>query len=332
MCANSTSTKTLSHHPVAEIFPMMDDEQYEALKADIAEQGVQSSGLLYQGKVLDGRNRYRACQELGIEMDWMEVELGEDADSFDPLQYVLTHNLHRRHLSTSQRAMVAARARDIYDKQAKERQKRKPAGSVPENLPEQKTDARDAAGKAVGVSGKSVDFATTVIERGSEELQRAVDAGEVSVSKAAKSITKANTEKQEQPLHERRDRVGNVLTYEQEQVFDYGLFIGNIVRKLKEATNRASHVKKTPAGNFLNLRRFRAVIKEAESLLNATVPFAVCPYCEGRKCMTCGETGMVPKEVYEGWKAKNEKPGTTTKTRTNGNSKVVGKKREAAGQ
>ncbi len=55
--------------------------------------------------------------------------------------------------------MCAARARDIYEQQAKERQKRKPADSVPENLPEQKTDARDAAGKAFGVSGKSVDHA-----------------------------------------------------------------------------------------------------------------------------------------------------------------------------
>ena len=51
--------------------------------------------------------------------------------------------------------MVAARARGMYDEAAKERQKRKPADSVPENLPEQKRDARDAAGKALGVSGKT---------------------------------------------------------------------------------------------------------------------------------------------------------------------------------
>ena len=54
--------------------------------------------------------------------------------------------------------MVAARARGMYDEAAKERQKRKPADSVQENLPEQNQQARDAAGKALGVSGKSVDF------------------------------------------------------------------------------------------------------------------------------------------------------------------------------
>ena len=67
--------------------------------------------------------------------------------------------------------MVAARVRGIYDKQAKDRMK---AGggdkkSGMENLPHPiggASTARDAAGKAVGVSGKSVDYATRVLERG----------------------------------------------------------------------------------------------------------------------------------------------------------------------
>ncbi len=55
--------------------------------------------------------------------------------------------------------MVGARAREWYDRQAKERQKRKPASTVPANLPEQKGDARDQVAKLVGVSGKSIDYA-----------------------------------------------------------------------------------------------------------------------------------------------------------------------------
>lgn len=75
---------------------------------------------------------------------------------------VLSLNLHRRHLTPSQLSMVAARVRAIYDKQAKERQRAAGGNkSVPANLPEApKADARDLAGKAVGVSGKSVDYAT----------------------------------------------------------------------------------------------------------------------------------------------------------------------------
>ncbi len=70
---------------------------------------------------------------------------------------------HRRHLTVSQAAMCAARAREIYEREAKERQQStlKQNATVPANLPERsKADARDAAGKAFGVSGKSVDHAT----------------------------------------------------------------------------------------------------------------------------------------------------------------------------
>jgi hypothetical protein len=82
--------------------------------------------------------------------------------------------------------MVAARAREYYDQQARERQKRKPKDSVQENLPEQKGQSRDKAAAAVGVSGKSVDFATKVLRKGTPELIEAVDAGQLAVSKAAR--------------------------------------------------------------------------------------------------------------------------------------------------
>lgn len=70
--------------------------------------------------------------------------------------------------------MCAARAREIYERQAKDRQK---LGR--ENLPDpdQQGRARDKAGKAFGVSGKSVDHASRVIEKGIPELAKAVDEG-----------------------------------------------------------------------------------------------------------------------------------------------------------
>ena len=87
-----------------------------------------------------------------------------------------------RHLTASQRAMVAGRARGIYDEQAKERQKeageKYHTGSkkVPVKVPEpSKGDARDLAGKAAGVSGTYVDRATRVIERAVPEVNKALD-------------------------------------------------------------------------------------------------------------------------------------------------------------
>ena len=97
---------------------------------------------------------------------------------------------YRCHLDTSQKAMVAARAKGMYEREAKERQrirKGKQAGASVKNsaqLNGQKS--RDAAGKAVGVSGFSVDAATKVLKKGAPELQEAVDKGTIKVSTAAR--------------------------------------------------------------------------------------------------------------------------------------------------
>jgi superfamily I DNA and/or RNA helicase len=82
-------------------------------------------------------------------------------------------------------AIAAAKTREFYDKRAKERQKRKPADSVPENLPEQNGDSRDEAGKAFGVSGRLVDYASKVLKKGTPELIRAVEQNQIAVSTAA---------------------------------------------------------------------------------------------------------------------------------------------------
>ena len=91
-------------HPVATIFPEMSQEEFENLKADIEANGQRESIVYWNQMLIDGRHRLRACQELMIEP--MECELEPDAD---PVAYALSCNLHRRHLSTTQRSSVAAK-------------------------------------------------------------------------------------------------------------------------------------------------------------------------------------------------------------------------------
>jgi len=89
-------------HPIANIFPMMGEEELGELADDIMLNGLHQPIVLYQGQILDGRNRYQACELAGIEPDCTEYE-GDD-----PLGYVLSLNLHRRHLTASQRAALGA--------------------------------------------------------------------------------------------------------------------------------------------------------------------------------------------------------------------------------
>lgn len=87
------------HHEAADAFPMMDAKRYEELKADIEKQGLRVPITLCDGKILDGRNRNKACEELGIEAK-CEVFTG------DPWAYVWSLNGERRDLVADQRYLI----------------------------------------------------------------------------------------------------------------------------------------------------------------------------------------------------------------------------------
>ena len=92
-------------HEYADMFPEISGEDYERFKDDIARNGLRSPIVLSGGKILDGRNRYRACLALGIEPEFVEFEGGDD----EQREFVISENINRRHLTESQRAMIAAR-------------------------------------------------------------------------------------------------------------------------------------------------------------------------------------------------------------------------------
>lgn len=164
------------------IFPMMSDEDFQELKRSIQTNGQLMPIELWQGRLIDGRNRLKACRELMLEPKFRALE---ELPCGSVVEYVAAANLHRRHLSASQRAMVAARMRAVYDAAARERRAHRPGAQavVPFG------NARDQAGSLVGVSGRSVDSATKVLREGDEALVRACDDGIVSVATAARLAT-----------------------------------------------------------------------------------------------------------------------------------------------
>ena len=91
-------------HPYADILPLLEGQAFDSLVADIRANGLLEPITIYEGQILGGRSRYRACEAAGIKPQFLEF------DGDDPLGFVLSLNLQRRHLSEAQRAMVAARS------------------------------------------------------------------------------------------------------------------------------------------------------------------------------------------------------------------------------
>lgn len=168
---------TLEYHPLAKIFPLIDGTQFDDLVTDIRQHGVREPIWLYEGQIIDGRNRHRASAIAGVDCPMREY-LGDD-----PVSFVVSLNLKRRHLDESQRGMVAA-------KLAKLPPHRPVKGA---NL---HPSAADAA-KLLNVSERTVKTARSVEEHGAPELVAAVERGAISVSAAADIATKPQEQQRE---------------------------------------------------------------------------------------------------------------------------------------
>jgi hypothetical protein len=171
-------TKKFEFHDVANLFPMLDADELKALATDIFENGQREPITLFEGKILDGRNRYVACVDAGVEPLFTEYK-GQH-----PIDYVVSLNLRRRHLDESQRAMVAAKLANLSDGQRADRV----ASSI--DLP--------TAAKMLNVSESSIKRAKTVQREADAEIVRAVESGEISVSAAAQFAKLSKEEQAEQ--------------------------------------------------------------------------------------------------------------------------------------
>jgi hypothetical protein len=176
-------------HPAAELFPLMEGEEFESLVASIKEQGLREAiWVTADGQLLDGRNRVRACHAAGIEPTRRTFTGG------DPVAFVMALNMERRHLTVGQRALVALKLVPMYQTEAAKRQAQavgKPRGekaSVSADLHQQtRQRSTQQAGLAAKVSGRAVAQAKRVAEH-APDLVAKIESGKLALDRADRIV------------------------------------------------------------------------------------------------------------------------------------------------
>jgi hypothetical protein len=101
----------MKYHPISEIWPLVDGEDFEKLKADIKANGLRLPVLIYKGQVLDGRNRSRACEAVGVSVQYTDAG---DITEEQALDLAISLNDRRRHMSIPELAFAADKVATLF--------------------------------------------------------------------------------------------------------------------------------------------------------------------------------------------------------------------------
>ena len=166
---------TYELHPLCTLFPRVEGVEFDALVSDIRANGLRQPIVLHGGMILDGGNRYRACQKAGVEPEFI------DFDGDNIVSFVLSANLHRRHLSAGQQAAIVASAQDWAKAQTHGGSRR---GGQAATLPVETVAGRAAQS---GASERTQRMADKVA-KANPDLAKRVAHGEVSLPKAVQQV------------------------------------------------------------------------------------------------------------------------------------------------
>ena len=200
----------MKFHEVADIFPMMSSEEYESLKTDIKQNGLLQPIWTHEDQIIDGRNRYNACMDLGIIPQYQTWD-----GSGSLVAFVVSLNLQRRHLNSSQKAFVALEVERLLAEEARKKKiedgrvfgRQKQAEEISDNLfnepveikkvfqkiekPNPKEEPIHAASQAAKLTGTNRQYVSDAksIQKSSPEVAKAVVSGALNIPDAKKIAT-----------------------------------------------------------------------------------------------------------------------------------------------
>lgn len=172
----------LEAHAFASVFPMMTEAELAPLAQNIAENGLRDAIVTYTDKVLDGRNRLAACRQVKVEPSFTEFE-GTEAEA---LAFVVSRNLHRRHLTAGQRAAIADELADMKQ-------------GARTDLAQNDARSQSEAAELLNVGRRSLQKAR-VVRTCDAELAAKVKSGDITLEKAYQETRATKPVRRARPL------------------------------------------------------------------------------------------------------------------------------------
>ncbi|HVK14425.1 MAG TPA: hypothetical protein VM597_37145 [Gemmataceae bacterium] len=281
-------------HPYCELFPAMPADDLARLAEDIRANGLREPVITFEGKVLDGRNRLAAAAMADVAVEFKDYR-GKDA-----LAYVISRNLHRRHMDEGQRALAAARAANLQQGQKTVR------------------EAVTETAESFKVSERLVYAAKAIEDKAAPELADAVAKGEVTVSAAAevaklpkakqKKIVEAGPAKVKEAAKEQRQKkAADPEPDEPAEDVDPGLeFVKDVEALCRDMDGIKARVLSLAGNRFAYSIGYDAAasqIEAARKTLWQGRPAHPCPYCDAAGCRACANTGRVKKSTADAGKS-----------------------------
>lgn len=277
-------------HPLCELLPPMAADEFKDLCDDIANHGVLNPVVIYEGKILDGRNRWTAAMKTGRKCPMVEYR-----GAMTAAEFVVAQNINRRHLDGGQRAALAAK---IYEYHA--------ANNLPilakggQNPPSERAPTQADAARMVGADLRETKRAVRVL-RESPEAIKAVAAGTMTLRQAEASIAPPPPPPDDPPVT--LDRAGKPIEIPALIPVLTETDTDEIIALLDEAGKKLHKLRDTIRGRYIR-QDAEIDIRNAREAVKFGQPFASCPYCAiagGKICKLCGNAGGHTKPPNCGW-------------------------------
>lgn len=272
-------------HHLSELLPLMDDSEIAEMAADIQQHGQRAPITLYENKILDGRNRYRACKIVNVEPKVRHFTSG------DALGFIVSANVFRRHLTTSQRAVVAAKLANLSNGH------RTPTSA---NLPRSEKPITQAeAAKELNVSTRQVRAAKEVLRDAPKKEIKAIERGEKTVHEVAIAIKK-KAEAKEQHFDKTDYPIPDSILEDWQRAEARARGWLGTISKLRMEVKSDLDDQDVIVASVTNTTL--ADLNNAYTSLSCVTPYAVCASCQGhqrKKCNLCKGRGFLDKFAWK---------------------------------